>query len=55
MFNHTTNDCWNLPSNAHKRPAYLATRSEEVNVLDDESATEELLEDNEEGQIGSAD
>jgi len=55
MYNHTTNDCWNLPANAHKRPAYLVTRSEEVNVLDDESATAELLEDNEEGQIGSAD
>jgi hypothetical protein len=42
MFNHVTNDCWNLPSNAHKRPAYFATRSEEEeNVLDDESATAE--------------
>ena len=51
MFNHVTNDCWNLPSNAHKRPAYFAMRSEveanvledelEANVLDDESATEE--------------
>jgi hypothetical protein len=34
MFNHVTNDCWNL-LNAHKRPAYFATRSEEEeNVLD---------------------
>ena len=42
MFNHVTNDCWNLPSNAHKRPAYFAMRSEvEANVLDDELATDE--------------
>ena len=42
MFDHVTNDCWNLPSNAHKHPAYFATRSEEEeNVLDDESATAE--------------
>ncbi len=42
MFYHVTNDCWNLPSNAHKRPAYFAMRSEEeANVLDDESATAE--------------
>ncbi len=42
MFNHVTNNCWNLPSNAHKRSAYFATRSEkEENILDDESATAE--------------
>ena len=42
IFNHVTNDCWSLPSNAHKRPDYFAMRSEEEeNVLDDESATED--------------
>jgi hypothetical protein len=41
-FNHVTNDCWNLQSNEHKRPAYFAMRSgEEANILDEESATEE--------------
>jgi hypothetical protein len=49
------NDCWELPSNTHKRPAYFAASLEEEDVVDDESITADVLGQNNEGRIGTAD
>jgi hypothetical protein len=50
-----TSDCWNLPSNTHKQPAYYAARLEEEDVVDDESVTADVSGQNNEGHIGTAD
>ena len=54
-YNHVTNDCWNLPSNAHKRPKYFATMDEEKSVGNNDDDDEPSVgEDSEElGQTGT--
>ena len=35
-YSHVTNDCWSLPSNAHKRPKYYVETNDEVSVGNDD-------------------
>jgi hypothetical protein len=51
-----TNDCWNLPSNAHKRRKYFAALDEEESVgSDDDNGEPSVGEDSDEfGQTGTA-
>jgi hypothetical protein len=53
-YSHVTSDCWNLPSNAHKQPAYYEARLEEEDVVDDKSLTADVSEQNYKGNIGTA-
>ena len=56
-YSHFTNECWNLPSNAHKRPKYfVALDKEESAVNNDDNDAPTVGEDLDEfGQTGTAD
>jgi hypothetical protein len=59
-YNHVTKECWNLPSNAHKRPKYFVAENEEESVgnggEDNDDGVDIVGGDTDElGQTGTAD